>query len=236
MKNKSSQHERSIRGKKSRAEILSKAVEVFSELGPDGATLRLVARRAGVNIATLMYYFPGKESLFAEVIGLMEGGELRIVETWRQSLTDQQLSRIDSLKEALNELGIMIIDRVIEDPSRFRLGVYSALDTSRPEQLIPARSSKTPSPEKEVVRSVLIRAVKLGTLHCSPQEIEDYIEGYTYLSRGFAIAHIKEIAKGSKKRNIIIQRFRKVIYRYINNMLPGEKDEREEWDVERQKP
>jgi AcrR family transcriptional regulator len=224
MKNESSQHERSIRGKKSRTEILSKAVEVFSELGPDGATLRLVARRAGVNIATLMYYFPSKESLFAEVVGLMESGELRIVEAWRQSLTDQQLSRIDSLKEALNELGIMIIDRVIEDPSRFRLGVYSALDVSRPDQLIPTRSSKASSPEKEVVRSVLTRAVGLGTIHCTPQEIEDYIEGYTYLSRGFAIAHIKEIARGSKKRNVIIQRFRKLIYRYINNMLPGERE------------
>jgi AcrR family transcriptional regulator len=224
MKNGADQHERSVRGKKSRADILAAALDVFSELGPDGATLRLVARRAGVNIATLMYYFPSKESLFAEVVGLMEGGELHIVEVWRDSLTDSRLSQIDSLKEALTELGTMIIDRVIRDPSRFRLGVYSALDTSRPEQVVPAGSSKNPSPEKEVVRSVLTRAVGLGTLHCDPQEIEDYIEGYTYLSRGFAIAHIKEIAKGSKKRNVIIQRFRKLIYRYINNMLPGEKE------------
>jgi hypothetical protein len=109
---------------------------------------------------------------------------------------------------------------VIEDPSRFRLGVFTALDTSRPEQV----ENKMPSPEKEIVRSVLVRAVELGTLQCSHQEIEDYIEGYTYLSRGFAIAHIGEIAKGSKKRDAIIRRFRKFIYRYVNNMLPGEEE------------
>ncbi len=224
MKNGSDRHERSVRGERSRAGILAKAVEVFSELGPDAAAMRLVARRAGVNIATLMYYFPGKESLYSEVVRMLEGGELSIVEEWRSSLSASQLSRMDSLREALTELGIMIIDRVIADPSRFRLGVYSALDTAMPIPGFVDPASQTPSPEKAVVREVLCRAAELGTIQCDPQEIEDYIEGYTYLSRGFAIAHIKEIAADSGKRDAVIHRFRALIHRYINNMLPGAKD------------
>ncbi len=240
MKNGAEQHERSSRGEKGRADILATAIEVLSELGPDAATLRLVARRSGVNIATLMYYFPSKESLVAEVMQTLEGGELHIVEKWRDSLTDQQLSGLDTLKGALAELGIMIIDRVIEDPNRFRLGVYTALETPKvidpegvesqtaqkqrsPEgQGSSKKSSHTGSPEKDVVRSVLPRAIKLGAFRCEMQELDDYIEGYTYLSRGFAIAHIQEIALGSENRGKIIRRFRKFVHRYVNNMLPGE--------------
>ncbi|MBI9044944.1 MAG: TetR/AcrR family transcriptional regulator [Anaerolineaceae bacterium] len=224
MKNSADCHKRNTRGTKRREEILEKAVEVFSEHGRDGATLRLVSRRAGINISTLMYYFPSKEILFAEVVGMVDKSELYIVEKWRESLTDLQLSQIDNLKEALTELGIMIIDRGIEDPSRIRVGIFSALNNSDSDEFIPAGVVTTPSPEKEVVRAVLTRAVELGTIKCTPQEIEDYIEGYTYISRGFTITHINEIAMGSKNRDAIIRRFRKFIYRYINNMLPDNQE------------
>jgi len=225
MKNGSDRHKRSMRGERSRSVILAEAVDVFSELGPEAATMRLVARRAGVNIATLLYYFPSKEDLFDEVVGMMDGGELAIVQAWRESITDSMISDLDSLKEALTELGILIVDRVIADPSRFRLGLYSALDNSPPGsgQFDVAGESSVPSPERVVVRAVLVRAVELGTLRCEIQEIDDYIEGYTYLSRGFAIAHVKEISKGSAGREAVIRRFRELIRRYVNNMLPGTK-------------
>jgi hypothetical protein len=86
---------------------------------------------------------------------------------------------------------------------------------------IPRRSG---SPEKDAVRAILVRAIELGTLRCDVQELDDYIEGYTYLSRGFAIAHIREIAIGAENRDKIIRRFRKLMRRYVTNMLPGEKD------------
>jgi AcrR family transcriptional regulator len=242
MKNDAQQHLRSSRGKETRAAILSTAVGVLSESGPEATTLRHVARRAGVNIATLMYYFPSKARLVAEVIQAQEWDEWHIVERWRDALTDQQLARPDLLKEALTELGIMIIDRVITDPSRFRLGVYTLLEAPKAgvkvKPALPAKrgekssagegSGKIPrrsgSPEKDAVRAILVRAIELGTLHCDVQELDDYIEGYTYLSRGFAIAHIREIAIGAENRDKIIRRFRKLMRRYVTNMLPGEKD------------
>jgi AcrR family transcriptional regulator len=242
MKNDAEQHTRSSRGKHTRTAILAAAFEVLSELGPEATTLRHIARRAGVNIATLMYYFPSKESLVAEVLHSQEGGELLILEKWYASLTDRQLSRLDSLKEALTDVSIMLIDRVIADPGRFRLGVFTDLETPKtggdvncesspggaekhPAGKNPVEKSMSPgSLEKNVVRAVLLRAMELGTIQCELQEVDDYIEGYTYLSRGFAIAHIKEIAVGAENRDKIIRRFRKLIRRYTNNMLPGEKD------------
>ena len=226
MKNGSEQHERSSRGKRSRAEILSTATEVLSEMGPEAATLRYVARRAGVNIATLMYYFPSKELLIAEVLRTLDGSELQLVQAWRESLTDAQLSGLNSLKEALTNLAIMIIDRVIEDPSRFRLGIFTALEISKSSPDTDATEpTKTPvTPEKNIVREVLLRAMALNTFHCDCRELDDYIDGFTYLSRGFTIAHIQEIAEGAENRDVIIRRFRKIIHRYVNEMLPTDQD------------
>jgi AcrR family transcriptional regulator len=61
--------------------------------------MRHVARMAGVNIATLLYHFPSKDDLFAEVVSMMKGGELAIVTAWRAMVSDESLSRLDSLKE-----------------------------------------------------------------------------------------------------------------------------------------
>lgn len=241
VKNGSDKHKRSSRGAHSRSRILAAAANAFSELGPE-ATMRHVARTAGVNIATLLYHFPSKEELFAEVVSMMDGGELAIVNAWQAGLADDRLARLESLREALTELGVLIVDRVIADPSRFRLGLYSALEASgqgaaaeaqgaagasadRPAQADAAGGlTLPPSPEKAVVRAALARAVELGTLACGPQEIDDYIEGFTYLSRGFAIAHVREISSGSEGRDAIARRFRQLVRRYVNNMLPGTRD------------
>jgi hypothetical protein len=157
---------------------------------------------------------------------MMKGGELAIVTAWRAMVSDESLSRLDSLKETLTDLGVLIIDRVIADPARLRLGLFSALEVSG-QRLTEGTATEgigstlSPSPEKDVVRAVLARAVELGTLACGFQEIDDYIEGYTYLSRGFAVAHIREISAGAAGRDAVARRFRQIIRRYIHNMLPG---------------
>lgn len=49
--------------------ILDAAEQAFSELGYGGASLRAIARAAGVNQAMVNYYFTTKEGLFSAVIG-----------------------------------------------------------------------------------------------------------------------------------------------------------------------
>lgn len=51
----------------SRRRILQAGLEVFAELGYDGATTRMIADRAGLNESLLHRYFTNKEGLLLEV-------------------------------------------------------------------------------------------------------------------------------------------------------------------------
>ncbi|CAN7218049.1 TetR family transcriptional regulator [Microbacterium maritypicum] len=54
----------------SRARIIAAAVDDFSEKGYDGATIRSIAARAGVDSALVHHYFGTKADLFAEAVGI----------------------------------------------------------------------------------------------------------------------------------------------------------------------
>ena len=53
-----------------RTRLLHAAGEVFAELGYRGATVREISTRAGVNPASVNYYFRDKESLYFEAVDL----------------------------------------------------------------------------------------------------------------------------------------------------------------------
>jgi AcrR family transcriptional regulator len=64
-------HPKDEQGKR-RKSLLQAAFDVIAEVGFEGLRTRSVAQRAGVNIATLHYYFPGKQDLIeglAQFIG-----------------------------------------------------------------------------------------------------------------------------------------------------------------------
>src|ERR1700726_1447566 len=54
-----------------RADLLQAAFDVVAEAGFEGLRTRAVAARAGVNIATLHYYFPSKQDLIEGVAQLL---------------------------------------------------------------------------------------------------------------------------------------------------------------------
>src|SRR5258708_3207032 len=51
-----------------RERLLTAAGELFAEKGLDGATVREIKDRAGVNIAAINYYFRDKENLYIEAV------------------------------------------------------------------------------------------------------------------------------------------------------------------------
>ncbi|HEX5324584.1 MAG TPA: TetR/AcrR family transcriptional regulator [Capsulimonadaceae bacterium] len=85
-------NEEAAAGESRRAELANAAFLLIAEKGFEGLRVREVAAKAGVNIATLHYYFPTKEALVRAVSGQAqqlfadshsareEGGELSTVE------------------------------------------------------------------------------------------------------------------------------------------------------------
>src|ERR1700724_3813594 len=51
-----------------RDKILNAAGEVFAEQGFEGATVRAITQRAGVNVAAINYHFRDKAELYARVV------------------------------------------------------------------------------------------------------------------------------------------------------------------------
>lgn len=56
------------RGEDTRRRILESALEVFASEGYEGASTRVLAERAGVNLPAIQYYFGSKEGLYRAVI------------------------------------------------------------------------------------------------------------------------------------------------------------------------
>jgi AcrR family transcriptional regulator len=82
-------------GPETRQKILRSALEMFRERGFDGATIREVAKRAGVALGAAYYYFPSKEAIVQEyydavgnehalgVRAAFEGGQLELEDRLR---------------------------------------------------------------------------------------------------------------------------------------------------------
>lgn len=94
------------KGVRRRQEILDRAIEVFAEVGFEGASLRALGEAIGVSHAALRRYFPTREELFLEVLR----------EKDRQALAEahasgrRSLSLADSLRDYASEVpGLMAL-------------------------------------------------------------------------------------------------------------------------------
>ncbi len=56
------------RGEDTRRRILQTAIDVFAAVGYEGASTRILAERAGVNLPAIQYYFGSKEGLYRAAI------------------------------------------------------------------------------------------------------------------------------------------------------------------------
>lgn len=86
-----------IRGRRpeeTREAIIGAAIEVFGELGYNGATLATIARRAGVTVATVPYHFDDKRGLWDATLTafygelLTFGGQLDLAPSLGQLIDD----------------------------------------------------------------------------------------------------------------------------------------------------
>lgn len=137
-----------------RQEILEAALRVFAERGFGGATVKEIAREAGVRSPALIYwYFKDKQALFKEVLG----AKVPVV----RAVAD--LAKVMDLppEEALTKLGraYFAFERI--DPRVLRLVVGEAI--RRPE-VADVFVRGGPGRVLEFLKSYLERQIELGRL------------------------------------------------------------------------
>jgi len=85
--------------------ILDVAERVFSDLGFDGASTRMISGEAGVNMAMLNYYFGSKEGLFLAVFER----KISSFQTLLQNIGSESIDSWDKLAKCIDNY----VDRII---------------------------------------------------------------------------------------------------------------------------
>ena len=100
------------RGEDTRRRILDTALEVFAAEGYEGASTRVLAERAGVNLPAIQYYFGSKEGLYRAVIdSIIEHTEVQMAPlTGRVTAA---LARHDTPCEELLELLCLMLESFV---------------------------------------------------------------------------------------------------------------------------
>ncbi|MCQ6266590.1 forespore capture DNA-binding protein RefZ [Fictibacillus sp. WQ 8-8] len=82
--------------------IAEAAIELFTNQGYQGTSVRQIAKRAGVNLALVSYHFGGKQGLLEELISSFYEGYIRKIEvvyhtSMDYTVKDQLLTMIESV-------------------------------------------------------------------------------------------------------------------------------------------
>lgn len=84
-------------GEETRARLIQAGIEVFGTYGFEGASTRMLAKTAGVNLAAIPYHFGGKEGLYQAVIEYIANKILSTLDHERslifQAMADPNASR-----------------------------------------------------------------------------------------------------------------------------------------------
>lgn len=83
------------------ATILEAATRVFTEKGYHGATMRKIAREAGVATGTLYLYFPSKEAAFLALVDELKEAVLKAILDARQRQTGTLVKLEASIRAAI---------------------------------------------------------------------------------------------------------------------------------------
>jgi TetR/AcrR family transcriptional regulator, regulator of cefoperazone and chloramphenicol sensitivity len=140
------------RGEETRARILDAALELFAASGFEGASTRIIAERADVNLPAIQYYFGSKEGLYRAVVDQfsqqMKAGVAPIAEHIRKELAAGQPSR-RKLTDLLCDMLDVIIALILDD----------SVPNRECRQKFFARMEVEPNPAFDALQEEMVRHV-----------------------------------------------------------------------------
>jgi AcrR family transcriptional regulator len=148
--------------------ILTAALDLFAELGPDALGIEQVAARAGVGKATIYRRWPGKEEMLLDALGSLA--------------TNMPEPQGRSVRADLTAL-LTAVCRDAADPRRARLFALLQGEGVRYPRLMARYVETVVQPQRDMVRSVLRRGIGTGEL----RENAD-IEAAAFLLEGAVLA------------------------------------------------
>lgn len=124
------------RGEDSRQRLIEAGLDVFGHYGFEGASTRLLANKANVNLSAIPYYFGGKEGLYRAVVehiaAMIAERQVPLAIRAGSALENPDLSRTELfqlLSEILDSLAAMIIGS--KDADRWaRIVIREQMDPS----------------------------------------------------------------------------------------------------------
>jgi AcrR family transcriptional regulator len=129
--------------------ILSAALDLFAECGPDALCIEQVAAKAGVGKATIYRRWPGKEDMLVDALAAIG---TRLPEPQGRSVRADLIALLSA------------ICREAADPRRARLFALLQGEGKRYPKLMARYLATVVQPQRELVRSVLRRGVATGEL------------------------------------------------------------------------
>ncbi len=148
--------------------ILSAALDLFADCGPDALCIEQVAAKAGVGKATIYRRWPGKEDMLVDALGSLV---TRLPVPQGKSVRADLVALLDA------------ICREAADPRRARLFALLQGEGARYPRLMAKYVETVVQPRRDLVRSVLRRGVATGEL----RENTD-IDAATFLLNGAVLA------------------------------------------------
>ncbi len=128
--------------------VLEAAGHVFAERGYSKATSREICEKAGVNTASINYYFGGKEALYEEVL----------IEAHRQLVSFEELNAVVSSsmppEDKLRSFLTLAVQTALKSPELWGLPVLLR-EVASPSSHLPDSLIKSILPKLNVVRNLV---------------------------------------------------------------------------------
>lgn len=112
--------------KPARQRLLDAAMDIFGKHGYDGATTRMIAKEAGVNIASIPYYFGGKEGLYTALVR-----EIAALLSSQVKEVQEEIDRTDFSCEEGPEKARQFLEQMLDRIITFMIGSSQAPRVAR---------------------------------------------------------------------------------------------------------